>query len=213
MPANRLHLVRHGEVHNPNGVLYGRLPHFSLSDLGQRMAEVAAQELVADGRKISALYASPLLRTRESAEPIQKLTDLTLQIDERLIEPTNIFEGQRVSISSLIRQPKLWYQLRNPWQPSWGEPFASISSRMLAAMKDAYESVSTGDVVMVSHQLPIWAAHLKISGKSLAHDPRKRRCALSSITSFELHDSKWVEVDYRNPAAAIAMNAIDQGAV
>ena len=67
MPASRIHLVRHGEVHNPEGILYGRLPHFRLSERGHEMAALAAKELKARGVKVGALDASPLLRTREAA--------------------------------------------------------------------------------------------------------------------------------------------------
>jgi len=218
MPASRLHLVRHGEVHNPNGVLYGRLPHFALSELGNTMARLAGEDLINRGRKIASLYSSPLLRARESAEQIQTVlktagVSLEIQVDDRLIEPHNIFEGKQLSLKKLLRSPDLWFHLRNPLKPSWGEPFAAVADRVLACMQDAYESVASGDVVLVSHQMPIWVTHRRVAGESLAHDPRKRRCALSSITSFERHGSQWVEVDYRDPSSHLRTEAIDVGAV
>ncbi|WP_378144898.1 histidine phosphatase family protein [Cnuibacter sp. UC19_7] len=214
MPADRVHLVRHGEVFNPEGVLYGRLPHFGLSDLGKRMAAAAADDLVSRGRPVTGLFSSPLQRARESAQPISEAFGLEPQIDERIIEPTNAFEGTRMrGPGGSLRRPANWRYLVNPWKPSWGEAFSSVTARMLAAMNDARHSVESGDVAMVSHQLPIWVTHLVITGKRPAHDPRKRRCALSSITSFEWHDGRFVELGYTDPGAPIASDATDVGAV
>jgi broad specificity phosphatase PhoE len=214
VPASQIHLVRHGEVYNPDEVLYGRLPNFGLSDLGHRMAKAAADDLVARKRPIGALYTSPLQRARESGQPIARALELTPSIEERIIEPTNAFEGRRMrGPGGALRDPRMWRFLWNPWRPAWGEAFTSISARMLAAMTDAYASVDDGDVVMVSHQLPIWMAHRTIVGEKLPHDPRKRRCALSSITTFERRGDRFVEVGYTDPAAALAAAATDVGAV
>ncbi|MDO9395648.1 MAG: histidine phosphatase family protein [Herbiconiux sp.] len=214
MPASQIHLVRHGEVFNPDEVLYGRLPNFGLSELGHRMAQAAADDLIARDRPISALYTSPLQRARESGAPIARGLDLEPRIEERIIEPTNAFEGRRMKgPGGALRDPRMWRFLYNPWRPAWGEAFTSISARMLAAMRDAHASVDSGDVAMVSHQLPIWMAHRTIVGEKLPHDPRKRRCALSSITSFELRDGRFVEVGYSDPGAPLAAAAVDVGAV
>jgi broad specificity phosphatase PhoE len=214
VPAEQIHLVRHGEVFNPQGVLYGRLPGFGLSDLGHAMAEAAALDLVVRKRTVASLISSPLQRTQQSAEPIGKAFHLEPALDERIIEPTNRFEGKRMSGSeSALRDIRNWVFMVNPWEPSWGEPFRSIADRMLAAMSDAADAVDEGDVVMVSHQLPIWMAHRRIAGKPLAHDPRRRRCDLSSITTFERRGRRFVEVGYRNPAAGLQEQATDVGAV
>jgi broad specificity phosphatase PhoE len=214
VPAEQIHLVRHGEVFNPQGVLYGRLPGYGLSDLGREMAEAAAKDLVSRGRAVGALVSSPLQRTQQSAEPIAAAFDLEPTLDDRIIGPTNRFEGMRMhGRESALRDVRNWTFLVNPWEPSWGEPFRSIATRMLHAMTDAAESVEQGDVVLVSHQLPIWMAHRRITGKSLAHDPRRRRCALSSITTFERRGSRFVEIAYRDPAVRLSAQATDLGAV
>jgi broad specificity phosphatase PhoE len=209
VPADRLHLVRHGEVHNPAGVLYGRLPGYALSVDGRRMARDAAEAVHADARPLSALVCSPLQRARESAAPFTELFGLEPLVDERVIEPTNVFEGR--VMRRALRNPLNWRHLARPSVPSWGEPYAQVVARMEAAMTDAWDRTDGGDVVLVSHQLPIWITHLAVAGAPLRHDPRARRCALSSITSFELRDGRWVEVDYREPAATVG--AIDVGAV
>jgi broad specificity phosphatase PhoE len=228
--ASQVHLVRHGEVFNPDGILYGRLPGFGLSKLGHRMAQAAADELVGRSRPISALRVSPLQRTRESAEPVAAAFGLDPVIDETIIEPTNRFEGTKMKLA--VRKPAYWPYLVNPLRPSWGEAYTSIERRMLAAVESAFDSVDGGDVVLVSHQLPIWVTHLSVAGERFPHDPRKRRCALSSITTFarttapapgtaptvdsEPEDQpslRLVEVGYVEPAATLQAAATDVGAV
>ncbi|WP_353116243.1 histidine phosphatase family protein [Microbacterium sp.] len=207
MPASRLHLVRHGEVDNPAHILYGRLPGYHLSEAGRAMAQSAADHVASLGRPVTALRCSPLERTQESAAPFAARFDLVPVLEERIIEPANVFEGRRMSRA--LRNPLNWRHLRNPNLPSWGEPYESITARMLAAMDDAWETADGGDVVFVSHQAPIWVTHLRVAGLRLRHDPRTRRCALSSVTSFERGDGGWREVAYAEPAAA----GIDLGAV
>ena len=212
--ASQLHLVRHGEVFNPEHVLYGRLPGFGLSDLGRQIAQSAADELVARHRPASALFASPLQRAQESAAPIEAAFGLPIQTEPRIIEPTNKFEGMSPAVrNAALRRPQNWSWVANPFKPSWGEAYVSVTTRMLAAMNDAFDSVQSGDVIMVSHQLPIWATHLKVSGEHLWHDPRKRRCNLSSITTFERIGGLFVEVGYEDPAADLLSEAVDDGAV
>ena len=207
--------MRHGEVWNPDGVLYGRLPAFDLSPLGRRMAMAAADALVADGRPVSTLIASPLERAQQSAEPISTAFALPVAIDERIIEPRNDFEGQvKTGRGSAMLNPRFWYRYRNPFLPSWGEAYASIADRALNAMNDAWRRApETGDIVMVSHQAVIWMTHLAVAGKPFFHNPARRRCALSSITSFERRGGRWVEVRYRSPAAHLLAESIDVGAV
>lgn len=215
MPAQQIHLVRHGEVHNPEHVLYGRLPGFGLSDLGHRMAAASAEKLLAQEAPVTALYASPLQRTQESAAPWARAFALEPVLDERLIEPTNKYEGRRsnFSISRQVRNPAEWPWIVNPLKPSWGEAYASIASRMLSMVEDAWRATDHGDVVLVSHQLPIWMVHRSVTGARLFHDPRRRRCALSSVTTLERQGDGFVEVGYQDPAAELGVKAVDLGAV
>jgi broad specificity phosphatase PhoE len=206
-----LHLVRHGEVFNPDAVLYGRLSGYELSTLGHEMALAAAQELAASDRQVAKLIASPLVRAQQSATPIATAFNLEIDTDERIIEPTNAFEGQVGR--SAFKNPRFWHRYLNPFRPSWGEPYRSIANRVREAMDDAWASTRGGDIVMVSHQAVIWAAHRDINGKTLFHNPAKRRCELSSITTFEQRSGRWFEVDYRTPAALLLEGSVDVGAV
>lgn len=220
MPATRLHLVRHGEVHNPASILYGRLPGYGLSDLGKQMAQASADAWFEQGVDVRRIIASPLQRTQESAAPWADRYGLEIATDERLIEPTNRYEGQPPGfVKRSLGRPLEWPWIANPLRPSWGEPYDAIASRMLAALDSAWRSVPTGDVVLVSHQLPIWTVHRRLLGEHLWHDPRQRRCDLSSITTFE-HVSRsaaggpeFREVAYADPAAGLRERAVDRGAV
>lgn len=216
MPATKIHLVRHGEVFNPEGVLYGRLPGYHLSGLGERMAAAAATQLA--GHPISAIFASPLQRAQESAKPWSVAFDLPVVTDERLIEPTNRFEGGTFEFGpAVLLKPKVWPWVINPFRPSWGEPYDDVARRMLAAIDDAWASVDDGEVVMVSHQMPIVMVARSVTGQNLWHDPRKRRCNLSSITTLVRRigagPTAFAEESYLNPAADLLAGAVDNGAV
>ena len=199
MPASRLHFVRHGEVFNPKGLLYERLDGFPLSDRGHQMAAAAAEELKSMGLNPKRLLVSPLERTRQSAAPVAKEFGLELEIEERIIEPWNKLKGYPMGAKALVANPGLAIHLYNPGRPSWGEPYREIADRMTEAALDAWESTSEGDVVFVSHQLPIWMTYRSAMGLRLPHNPQSRRCSLSSITSFEVDSGRLLPVDYREP--------------
>lgn len=212
MTATRIHLVRHGEVENPGGVLYGRLPNFPLSPRGHQMAALAAEHLKESGVKVSRLIVSPLQRTLESAKPIAERFNVAIETDEKIIEPFNVFEGKKVSLETVLKNPKFLAKIYNPLKPSWGEPFREIASRMTGSIEKAWYDTPAGDVVLVTHQLPIWIVHLFAAGKPLFHNPKNRRCSLSSITSFEIHD-QLKEVSYAEPAKWLLNQELDRGAV
>ena len=123
-----VHLLRHGEVHNPEHVLYGRLPGYHLSANGRMMA-VAAADFFA-GRPVAAVFASPLERAQETAQPVAERLGLTITTDDRLIESENVLEGKSVSLASLALNPLNWQYLWNPFRPSWGEPYAQVAARV-----------------------------------------------------------------------------------
>ena len=201
--------MRHGEVHNPTHVLYERIPGFGLSDDGHRMAQAAAVHVAGLDREVASLTRSPLQRTAESAEPFERAFALEAVPDDRVIEPWNLFAGKRMKRAVL--NPLNWPKLIRPSVPSWGEPYAQIADRMRGAMDDIWAATPHGDAVIVSHQAPIWITHLAVAGEPLPHDPRSRRCALSSVTSFERSGGVWREVAYAEPAATDG--AVDVGAV
>ena len=197
-------------MHNPAGVVYGRLPGFRLSERGQAMAAMTADGLAE--LPVARLIASPLLRTQQSAAPIAERFGLQVETDDRVVEAWNRFEGRSLRGRALLANPKDWPLFRNPARPSWGEPFVDVLARMRPAVMDAIRGTQDGDVVIVSHQLPIWTTHRSVVGSSLAHNPARRRCALSSVTSFALQGGRLVETGYRDPAASLLAGAVDRGA-
>ncbi len=197
-----VHLLRHGEVHNPQRVLYGRLPGFRLSQLGERQAQAAADWL--SRFDIGYLVSSPLERARQTAQPIAAATGLDIHVDERLIEADNHLQGRNVAGGKgLFSDLSNWKYFRNPFRPSWGEPYVEIAARVLAAARAAGAAADGKDAVCVSHQLPIVCARRQAEGKRLFHDPRHRECALASVTSFAFEADGRVDVRYHEPAAAL----------
>ena len=205
-----VHLVRHGEVHNPDKVLYGRLPGYRLSDRGEAQAVLAAEYLA--GRDVGYLVSSPLERARQTAEPIGAVLGLTPDVDAGLIEAANSFEGRRIAggngLAELVGNPRNWPYFRNPLRPSWGEPYEEIAARVLAAVLRARDRAEGREAVCVSHQLPIVAVRRHVEGLRLAHDPRKRECALASVTSLHFVGDVVVRVDYAEPAGATSPDAV-----
>ncbi|MEW2582783.1 histidine phosphatase family protein [Streptomyces virginiae] len=194
-----VHLVRHGEVHNPDGVLYGRREGYHLSELGRQMAERVAEHL--KSRDIAYVVSSPLERAQETAEPIAKAHGLDLATDGRLLEAENVFEGKTFGVGDgALRKPGNWKHLTNPFKPSWGEPYVEQVVRMMSALEAARDAARGREAVAVSHQLPIWIVRSFAEKRRLWHDPRRRQCTLASLTSFTFQGDKLVSVGYSEPA-------------
>jgi broad specificity phosphatase PhoE len=193
-----VHLLRHGEVHNPSGVLYGRLPGYHLSANGRAMAAAAADFF--SERMIATVYASPLTRAQETAEPVAERHGLPIITDERLIESGNVLEGKSVSLKHLARNPVNWRYLWNPFTPSWGEPYTEVVARMWAVVERARDENGGREAVCVSHQLPIWVTRLHAEHRRLWHNPQSRECALGSVTSLTFTGDELASVSYVVPA-------------
>lgn len=224
-PRVTVHVVRHGLVHNPSGILYGRLPGYRLSEVGRAMADRVAERLrQALGDRVHYVAASPLERAQETAEPIAAALGREIVTDERLIEPANIFEGTAFAVGDgVLKRPANWRKVRDPFTPSWGEPYLSIARRMLGAVYSAVDAAADleaaagalgdppqrdGDggtavrhAVLVSHQLPIWVLRRYLEGKRLWHNPAKRECSLASVTSFTFVSGVLTTIAYDEPAA------------
>lgn len=193
-----VHLLRHGEVHNPSGILYGRLPGYHLSANGRAMAAAAADFF--SERMIATVYASPLTRAQETAEPVAERHGLPIITDERLIESGNVLEGKSVSLKHLARNPVNWRYLWNPFTPSWGEPYTEVVARMWAVVERARDENGGREAVCVSHQLPIWVTRLHAEHRRLWHNPQSRECALGSVTSLTFTGDELASVSYAVPA-------------
>ena len=194
-----VHLLRHGEVENPDHIIYGRLPGYHLSAAGRLMAEAAADYFAE--RPVVALFSSPLERAQETAAPVGARLGLPIVTDDRLIESWNHFEGMKFGVGDgSLRHPGHWQHLCNPFRPSWGEPYRNVAARMMSMMETAREAATGREAVCVTHQLPIWVTRRMAEGRRLWHNPATREAALGSVTSFTYSGDRLVEVSYTVPA-------------
>lgn len=210
-----VHLLRHGEVFNPDRVLYGRLPGFGLSERGAAMARRVAAVIDAvppSPARVGLLVSSPLQRARETVAPLERALGLTARIDPRVIEGANDFEGHHVDAAFLAR-PENLRRLWDPRRPSWGEPHEAIATRMWAGIAEAAAAAALAGraALVVSHQLPVWAARRSAEHR---HVWGRRECALASLTTLTLDLPEGgldgptardavVAVDYTEPAAGL----------
>jgi broad specificity phosphatase PhoE len=206
-----VHVVRHGEVFNPTKVLYGRLPHFHLSELGRAMAERVADELAE--RDISYVVASPLERAQETAAPIAERHGLTVASDPRLLEAINVFQGLTFGVGDgSLRRPTHWRHLRNPIRPSWGEPYVHLAQRMVSGVEAARDAALGHEAVVVSHQLPIEILRRHLTHRRLWHRPDRRMCALASITTIAYDGTTLADVTYADLCAGMSVGRSVPGA-
>ena len=198
--GSTVHVMRHGEVENPEKILYGRQPGWHLSRRGHEMAQTVAEW--SKQFDIGALHVSPLERAQETAAPVSAAHKVAITTDPQLIEAANIFEGKKFELGSgVLRHPRMWRHLYNPAKPSWGEPYEEQIARMLKAVFAARDAAKGKDAWIVSHQLPIWILRSAVEGRRLLHDPRKRECTLASVTSIHLDDNgDIVGTSYNEPA-------------
>ena len=190
-------MVRHGEVENPKGVIYGRLPGYHLSERGLKEAEAAAERL-ADA-DIGLIRCSPLERAQETAEAIAARHGLEIETDERILESHSTLEGLGRSLGSFLRSPKHWWHFRNPMAPSWGESFGEIRQRMLAAIEDAVEDAGGREVVIVSHQTPVLVARMALTKSRMPPWLAVTQCRTGSVTTIERDERGFVSASYFEP--------------
>lgn len=195
--AITIHLMRHGAVENPDGVIYGRLPGYGLSDRGRGQAAAVARRLASED--VGLVRSSPLERAQETAAIVAAVLGMDVTTDERLIESDTTLEGVGRAALSFLRSPRNWWRLRNPWRPSWGESFAEIRDRMIAAIDDAVAEANGKDVVIVSHQTPVLVARLALENRTTPPWLAFMRCGLGSLTSVVIDDGRVVSTTYYAP--------------
>ena len=191
-----VHLVRHGEVQNPDNLRYGQLIGFPLSPRGRDQARLAAERLRAAG-PIAVVVSSPLERAIETATLMRLALDREdeLVLDHRLIEAKSDFDGRpRLA----VLRPWEWWRLRNPWRPSWAEPFIEVTRRMVAALAMLRATWPGRAIVAVSHQSPIWLARQAFESPPPPWRSRMR-CAHASITSLRFVADRYLGHDYWAP--------------
>ncbi|MDR2083180.1 MAG: phosphoglycerate mutase family protein [Candidatus Ancillula trichonymphae] len=201
-----VHMLRHAQVHNPEKMVYERLPDFHLSAKGVDMAD-AMSKFVQCHKSLSSIecvISSPLERAIETAHPTVKRLKLPLLLDERLLESKNYFAGIKISgiVTDIVKNGHLKY-MTNPFKPSWGETYLDISLRMTSIIEEVKNKYKNQQILLVSHQLPIFIARRTYEKKHLWHNPRRRACALASLTSlvFDSATDDLLKIVYRTPVA------------
>jgi len=154
-----LWLARHADVHNPNKVLYGRLPRFKLSELGQQQAAELGRFLAAE--PLAALYSSPLLRTRQTAALLAKYHNgLKVQTDKLLLEVRTSYQGvPLVEVGD--------FNFYEPMGHPDDETLEMICERLLKFIRLAMQRHRGKSLALVSHGDPVVVMHAYYMGLPL----------------------------------------------
>lgn len=193
--------MRHGNVENPKGVIYGRLPGYHLSEKGKEQAAAAADRL--RDADIGAVWASPLERAQETGRAIAEPHGLGIVTDDRLIESRTTLEGVTRSVAGVFRNPSRWWHFRNPMRPSWGESFTEIKDRMMSAIEDAVREAGGKEIVVVSHQTPVLVARYGLGRRKMPPWLGLVACETGSVTTMVLEGDKVVSAAYFKPAVRV----------
>ncbi len=195
-----MHLVRHGEVLNPDGIVYGDLPGFLLSDAGRAQAVTAAARL--SGVPVDALIVSPLERARATAEPIAAAVEAKLLIDDRLTEWAIGTRWAGVAWLDLpIRFPSEVeaYGEHPDDLPFLSETLADVANRMHDVIVELGQRHPGGTAVLVSHQDPVQALRLRLIGRDLSN-LQTDKPSHGSVISLRADGSTWVEESTWSPS-------------
>ncbi len=166
--AAYVHLVRHAEVANPDGVVYGSLPGFGLSERGVEQARRVARYL--GPRPVVAVWSSPLERALRTAEEIAARSGAPVHVDFALTETglADRWAGHRWDALEKDFPGELESYLSDPMDISFSpESLDQVAGRVCTVIRRLEESHPHGDVVVVSHQDPIQAARLRLTGRRL----------------------------------------------
>lgn len=194
--ANLVHIVRHAEVHNPGHVVYGRLPHYGLSELGHRQAADAARYL--ERQPIVAVWSSPLERALQTATTIAQRHDLPVLVSEEITEwkLADGWEGLAWDDLPATRPGQLEAYLEHPWDLPWArESLEVLGERMVTEIKAINDRHPEGDVVIVSHQDPVQIARLLLTGRPVT-DQHTEKPQHASVFTYQ---PGWVEAARYDP--------------
>lgn len=181
--ARFVHLVRHGEVSNPDNVVYDSLPGFGLSAFGTLQAKAVSRFL--GSQPIIAVWSSPLQRALETAAPIAERCGVPVSVEPDLTEWTLLsrWAGCRWDDLEDVHAGELPAYLDHPVSlPFADESLEALAQRMTQAISSINQRYEVGDVVIVSHQDPIQAARLSFTGRALAGLHSDKPTHASAIT-------------------------------
>lgn len=195
--ATRVHLVRHGEVHNPNHIVYGLLPGWNLSEHGADQAKAAAQ-LLADRDSVAAIYSSPLQRAVATAEFISDETGAPIAVDERLIEWRlgEHWGGLTWADVRAKRQSEFDTYINSPESIDYiDESLLRLAERMAGAIGEIARKHAGTTVAIISHSDPIKAGVLSLTQRNLG-DLHGIDLPTGGIVTLELGAGKARIIDF-----------------
>jgi probable phosphoglycerate mutase len=164
-PVTTLHLIRHGEVHNPRGIFYGRLPRYRLGPDGRAQAKAAAALLASE--PVTAIYCSPMLRARQTAAVIAAaLPGAGLRVSRRLNEVRVPLEGRPLE-EGARRNWDIYTGNRPPYESP-----ADVLARMLRFVAACRRRHAAQTVAAVTHGDPI--AFLMLWAWGQAYTPSRK---------------------------------------
>jgi broad specificity phosphatase PhoE len=180
-----LYVVRHAHVHNPDDILYGRLPRFRLSEVGSNQARQVAEFL--GGRPIDAIYSSPLLRARQTATTISHaLPGVPVHLSGLILEVLTSYQG---SPNSIMKPGFSFYE---PLKGEMDESMAAVYDRIFRFLRGVIRHHAGRAIVAVTHADPIAIMRLGLLGKpftvSNLHStvyPARASINLVTLTPYE----------------------------
>ena len=180
------HLLRHGEP-TVFGRINGRLPGVGLTAKGR--AEIAAVAARLASEKIEAIYASPLQRTRETAEILAERLALPVQYREDVIE-LDFGEWTGLTADTIRKDERwqLWSNCRSIASIPGGESWRQVQDRAVGALFDMQRTHPAASIVVVSHGDVIRAALLFALGMPLDFYSRIE-VAFASLSTIRLDGS------------------------
>jgi len=194
---SRVIFVRHGNVHNPRNLIYGRLPRMRLSSTGLDDIERTACYL--ETKAVAAIYTSPLLRARQSAAIIAAhCPGAPVRRCAWLAEVHTSWQGES---NAVVREIK-GFSYYDPLKGDSDETIADVFARMNRALRLVLRRHPGATVVCISHGDPIKILRVGYSGKALTADHvRAPDPGQASVVTF----------DFWHPDALPVISAVDLG--
>ncbi|MCL4338743.1 histidine phosphatase family protein [Patescibacteria group bacterium] len=182
-----IYFMRHGEVYNPKRILYGRMSGFRLSEYGRESVKLQAENL--KKRKINFIYASPMLRTRQSAKILSEELGIKVKISSFLNEVKLIFEGMPLMEYKSKIQPSLY---ENKYYLKGQESVESIAERMTKFLKMIEKRHNGQETLVVSHGDPIVILKAEINNIPFTWKYKKDNyLKTATFTTLEIKDGRY----------------------
>ena len=151
---------------------------------------------------MSAVYASPLTRARQTAGPIAAPQGLEVRSCPDIVESQSYLQGEHADRRVFLKPGNLRYFV-NPFRPTWGEPYRSVAARMVRAVGAMRLAHPGGEVVAVSHMTPIMIGRLAVEGRPLRPWLARVHCRRGSVTTLEFEEGAYARTGYREVVAAV----------